>query len=308
MTHHLGLEAVHKALPRAKTLEVENVPFSAAGTRVFRQLADQGANLVFATTEYADLLYEVVNKHPEIAFLQCNGSKNQTNLGAFYVEHWNPSFVIGVAAGLLTKSNKLGYVGSFPVPAVYSGSNAFHLGARSGNPNVKTQAVMINSWFDPQAANLAASALINDGCDVLFGIMNESAYLQVAQQRKAWAAMWNSDMRRYGPDSYLSSVMLDWTKYYVDQAAARVAGKWQAKTTLLPMGAGTDRDSWGEKVPKEVAQKADDVRSQIIGGRNYFVGPIKDSMGKVRVKEEEALDEQALYKWDWSVEGVAGVG
>jgi basic membrane protein A and related proteins len=308
MTHHLGMQAVRKAFPKAKALEVENVPFSAAGTRVFRQLADQGANVIFVTTEYADLLYEVVEKHPEIAFLQCNGAKSLENLTGFYVEHWNPSFVIGVAAGLLTKSNKLGYVGAFPVPAVYCGSNAFHLGARSVNPNVKTQAVMINSWFDPQAANQAGSALINDGCDVLFGIMNEPAYLQVAEQRKAWAAMWNADMRRYGPNAYLSSVMLDWTKFYVDQVAARIAGKWQGKTILLPMGVGTDRDPWGVGVPKEIAQKADDIRSQIVAGKNYFAGPIKDSAGAVRIKDGEMLDGPALFKWDWSVEGVSGVG
>jgi basic membrane lipoprotein Med (substrate-binding protein (PBP1-ABC) superfamily) len=215
--------------------------------------------------------------------------------------------VVGVAAGLMSKSGKLGYVSSFPVPSVYTSTNAFIMGARTVNPTATLQVISINSWFDPQGAAQAGTALLDNGCDFLFGIMDEAAYLQVAERRGIPAAMWNTDIRRYGPNSYVSSIVLDWKAYYVEQARKRLAGTWNGSGTLLPMGGGIDRDKWGEKVPMDVQQKADAVRTKIMGGFNPFVGELKDAKGEVKVAAGKAMTEMDLYNWDWSVEGVQGL-
>lgn len=306
-SHHQGLLAVKEAFPKAKILEVENIPYSADATRIFRQFVSDGAQMVFITSNYGDFLYSVTDRTPNVAWFECDGRSIKDNLGWHYVAHWYPTYVIGVAAGMLSKSGKIGYVGSFPVPSVYSGTNAFLMGARTVNPDATLQAIMINSWFDPQGANQAGTALIDNGCDFLFGIMDEAAYLQVAEKRNVWAAMWNTDMRRYGPNSYVSSLILDWKSFYVGQVKKLVSGDWTATENLLPMGGGIDRDAWGEKVPKEVAEAADAVRQKILDGFNPFVGEMKDSTGAVRLKAGEAMDDAALYNWDWSIEGVTGI-
>lgn len=308
-SHHQGLEAVKAAYPKAKYLEVESIPYSADATRTFRQFVSEGANILFSTSNYGDFFYDVANRAPDTAFLECDGRTLGDNLGWYYVAHWWPTFVVGVAAGALSKTGKLGYVASFPVPSVYSSTNAFLMGARTVNPNATLQAITINSWFDPQAATQAGTALIDNGCDFLFGIMDEAGYLQVAEQRGVWAAMWNTDIRRYGPSAYVSSIIVDFKQYYVEQVKARLEGKWAPAGTILKMGAGVDRDAWGAKVPADVAAKADAVRKDILDGKfNPFTGPIKDSTGAVRVKEGEAVDDAWLYNWDWSIEGVTGVG
>ena len=308
-THHLGKLAVEKAFPKLKTLEVENIPFSADATRTFRQFVSEGANLCIISSEYADLVANVADASPDVAWMECNGHMTSANLNWYYVKHWFPTYVVGIAAGLLSKTGKLGYVASFPVPSVYAGTNAFLMGARSVNPDATLQCIAINSWFDPQGAHQAGTALADKGCDFLFGIMDEAAYLQVAQERGIWAAMWNTDIRQYGPDSYVSSIVVNWQDYYVDQVRKRLAGEWVGnQTTLLDMGKGVDRDAWGKNVPKDVAEKADAVRTKMMDeGFNPFVGPIKDNTGKLRVKEGETMDEMALYNWDWSVEGVSGL-
>lgn len=307
-SHHQGLLAVQAAYPQARILEVENIPYSADATRVFRQFISEGAQIVFVTSNYADFLYDVAARTPEVAFMDCNGYTPTDNIHWYYIAHWLPSYVIGVAAGHLSKSGKLGYVGSYPVTTIFTSTNAFLMGARSVNPDATLQAVMINSWFDPQAANQAGTALADNGCDFLFGIMDEAAYLQVAEERGIWAAMWNTDIRRYGPNAYVSSVILDWRQFYVDQVGKRLAGTWTGGGTILPFGAGVDRDAWGQNVPADVQEKADAVRTEILGGMNPFTGPIKDNTGTVRIAEGESMDEMAIYNWDWSVEGVSGVG
>jgi basic membrane protein A and related proteins len=306
-SHDQGMKAVQAAFPKAKTLYVESIPYSADATRTFRQFVAQGAQMVFATSNYGDFYYEVTDRAPQTAFFECDGRHLTNNLGTYYVAHWYPTYVLGVAAGLLSKTGKLGYVASFPVSSVFSGTNAFLMGARSVNPHASVHVITINSWFDPQAATQAGTALADSGCDFLFGIMDEAGYLRVAEQRGIWAAMWNTDMRQFGPNAYVTSIVVDFKHFYVDQVRRRLAGTWTPAEYILPMAQGVDRDAWGAKVPAEVRQKADAARDKILAGHSPFVGEIRDASGKVRVKAGETMTEEALYNWDWSIEGVSGL-
>jgi basic membrane lipoprotein Med (substrate-binding protein (PBP1-ABC) superfamily) len=305
--HDQGMKAVQAAFPKLKTVMVESVPFSADASRVFRRFVSQGANMIFATSNFGDFLYDVAKRAPEVAFFECDGRNPLGNLGTYYVAHWYPSYVAGVAAGMLSKSGKLGYVASYPVPTVYSGSNAFLMGARSINPAAAMQVITINKWFDPQAATQAASALIDNGADLIFGIMDEAGYLQVAQKRGVKAVMWNTDVRRYGPQAYVSSIVIDFRKFYVDQVRLRLGGNWTPSSVILPMGAGVDVDAWGETVPAEIRERANAVRSKIMGGWSPFVGPLKDTKGTIRLAAGQRMTEAELYNWDWSMEGVVGL-
>lgn len=305
--HDLGRQAVAAAFPKAKTLYVENVPYSADASRIFRQFAAEGANMIIANSNYGDFIYDVAKRTPEVAFYECDGRSPLDNLGTYYVAHWYPSYIAGVAAGLMSASGKLGYVASFPVPSVYSGTNAFLMGARSVKPEATLQAIVINSWFDPQAAAQAGTALIDNGADVLFGIMDEAAYLQVAEQRGAKAVMWNTDIRRYGPKAYISSIVIDFRDWYVEQVRRRIAGEWTPTEDILPIGKGVDRDAWGETVPAEAAAQADAIRDKIMGGWSPFEGEIKDTNGNVKVAAGHRMTEVELYNWDWSIEGVTGL-
>lgn len=307
-SHHKGFEAIKKAYPKAKYIEIENIPYSADAPRTFRQFVAQKATIAFLSSNYADLLSQVTDKAPDIAWLEANGHSTAANRDWYYVKHWLPSYVTGVAAGLMSKTGKLGYVGSLPVPSVYSGVNAFLMGARSVKPNATMQVILINSWFDPQAAAQAGTALIDNGCDFLFGIMDEAAYLQVAEKRGVPAVMWNTDVRRYGPKSYVSSIVVDWADFYVGQVKERLAGTWVGnKSTLLDMGKGVDRDAWGESVPDSVRAQADAVRTKMLAGYTPFVGEIKDANGKVRVPKGTTMTDMQLYDWDWPMEGVSGL-
>ena len=305
--HDQGRLAVEAAFPGVTTSYLENMPYSADASRTLRQLVADGANMIFVNSNYGDFIYDVAARSPEVAFYECDGRETMDNLGTYYVQHWYPSYVAGVAAGLMSASGKLGYVASFPVPSVYSGTNAFLMGARSVKPEATLQAIVINSWFDPQAAAQAGTALVDNGCDVLFGIMDEAAYLQVAEARGVKAVMWNTDIRRYGPNAYISSIMVDFADFYVEQVRRRLAGEWTPTEDILPMGAGVDRDAWGSSVPTEVAAQADAVRDRILGGWSPFTGEIKDTTGTIRVAAGQTMSERDLYEWNWSIEGVSGL-
>lgn len=307
-THHTGMLAAKKAYPAAKFLEVESIPVSADATRIFRQFVENGANLVFVSSEYGDLLAQVADDAPEVGFLECNGHHTSDNTGWYYVQHWKVSYIIGVAAARMSRTGRMGFVGSFPVPSVFGCANAFLLGARSVRPEATVQVILINSWFDPQAASQAASALIQNNIDMIYTNLDDASCLQVAAKAGIKCATWNTDMRASGPDAYVTSLLLDWNGFYVGQIGDRLAGRWSGGgRTMLPVGGGVDRDRWGHTVPAEVAALADAVRTRIIGGWNPIQGEIRDAGGAVRVRKGESMDEIACYNWNWPVDGVGGL-
>ncbi|AXY23494.1 MULTISPECIES: BMP family ABC transporter substrate-binding protein [Komagataeibacter] len=305
--HHVALQAVRREFPRLRTVYVESVPYSADATRLLREFVAEGAQMVMTGADYGDFLTDVAARAPDTAFVQCDGRAVKRNVSWYYIAHWYVSYVIGVAAGLLSKTGKLGFIGAFPLPSAYAGANAALMGARTVNPDATMQVITINAWFDPQAAIQAANALADKGCDFLFGIMDEAGYLHVAQERGLWAAMWNKDIRQFGPDAYVASVVLDFAQFYIAQVRARLAGTWRPVPQLLMMGQGVDRDPWGRRVPQDVRDKADAVRSRIMNGWSPFVGPLRDQHGTLRLAQGEVMNDLELYHWNWAVDGVSGL-
>ena len=307
-THHVAAEAVRKAFPKATVLEVENTPASADGTRIFRQFVQDGANMVVACSVYADVLYGASDRAPNVAFLEAAGPRPSNNVIGYYVQHWDAAYILGVAAGMMSKTGKIGYIGSFPIPTVYADANALQMGAKSVNPDIQTQVININSWFDPQASNQATNALVDAGCDFVFSILDDATHLTVAQKRGIKAATWNTDNRKHGPEAYVSSIKLDWNEFYISEFRKRIEGSWTGnRTELLPITKGFDRDEWGESVPNNARQAGDAARSKILAGESPFKGPIKDNKGAIRVAEGSTMSVPEIYGWTWAVEGVSGI-
>jgi basic membrane lipoprotein Med (substrate-binding protein (PBP1-ABC) superfamily) len=307
--HDRGRKQVEAELgDKVSTTYVENVLFDPAQTTpIFEDLASKN-DFVIANTEYANLLSDVMDKHPDVKCIECDGHKFTQNLYPYYVAHHQPTYALGVAAALLNegKDVKIGYIGAFPTATAFNDVNGLVLGARSINPKATVKAVMISSFFDPPKATAAAEALLNEDVNFLFAVMDEPSFLQVANKAGVWTGTWNTDVRQFGPDVYVNTLQLDWGPYYVEQAKSVLDGTWTAKTEpdLLPLDLG----AWGDKVPADVSAEVDKLRPQLLSGDlNPYTGPIKDSSGTERVKEGESLTNQQAYLIDWSAEGVTGV-
>ena len=226
--HDEGRKYVEEQLPNAETTFLDSVPEANSGPAI-DQLVSQGNKVIFATSfGYGDTVIQKAKQYPDVLFEHATGFQRADNVSTYFVQHWEPSFLLGMIAGRMTKSNHLGYVGSFPIPEVIRDVNSFTLGAQSVNPDVKVQVVLISTWFDPPKEKQAAKSLIDAGADVLFGIEDSPSVLQEAAANNAYAATWNSDMSRFGPTAFLSAVELDWGKHYVDRVNAALDGSWES--------------------------------------------------------------------------------
>jgi basic membrane protein A and related proteins len=306
--HDQGRKYVEEELPNVETTFLDSVPEANSGPAIDQLVAD-GNKVIFATSfGYGDTVIQKAQQYPDVLFEHATGFQRADNVSTYFVKHWEPSFLLGMIAGRMTKTNQLGYVGSFPIPEVIRDANSFTLGAQSVNPDVKVQVVLISTWFDPPKEKQAAKSLIDAGADVLFGIEDSPSVLQEAAANGAYAATWNSDMTRFGPSAFLSAVELDWGEHYVDRVKAALDGTWESEDYWGSLEDGAVKLApYGESVPQEVRDEVDEKLAGFKDGSfNPFVGPIRDQSGKVRFEDGHEIAFEEFVAWDWFVEGVEG--
>ncbi len=306
-THDDGRKAAETGLAgKAVTGFTPNVGFGAETTQVFRDLAAAGNNLIVANTEYVDLMHVVAAENTDVKFLECNGHVFTENLGAYYMAHEIPAYLLGVAAGLLAPSGKIGYIGAFPSSTGYNDANGLLLGARSVNPEATVNVVLVSTFFDPVKAAQAAEALLADGVEFLFGVMDEPTFLQIAEEAGVWTGYWNLDFRSAAPTKYVNNFDLSaWGPYYTQQLQAVLDGTWTAGTeaTLLecPLGA------WGDEVPQDVQDAVAEAKTALDAAGGVYVGPIFDNKGEERIPAGEVWTSQQAYAVNFAVDGVTGL-
>lgn len=306
--HDVGRLAVEKAFgDKVKTTLVENVSEGPDAERVVRQLAAGGHKLIFTTSfGFMNATVRVAKKFPKVMFEHATGYQRGKNVSTYNARFYEGRAVIGTIAGHVSKSGVVGYIGSFPIPEVVRGINAFTLAAQKVNPNIKVRVVWVNSWYDPGKEGDAAKALIDQGADIITQHTDSPAPLQVAQDRSVHGFGQASDMVAFAPEAQLTSIVDNWDKYYVDRVDAVLKGTWKSSDTWDGLKEGmVEMAAYGKDVPANVAAEANKVKIGIIGGSLHpFTGPIKNQKGELMVKAGETMSDGDLLKMDWYVQGV----
>ena len=308
--HALGMEAIRAEFGDAvETTVVDNTFIPQDAERVFRQLASGGNRLIFGTSfSLGTPMQKVAPRFPDVAFEHCSGIVHLPNLGTFEAKYYEGTYVAGVAAGHMTRTGRLGFVGGFAIPDIVGPADAFVLGARSVNPEIVASIVFLNSWFDPGREKEAAQALLAQGCDVLLGMTDTGVCVQTAAEAGALSVGYASDLRQFGPESQLTSVVLDWTEDYLDPVRRALNGAWESTITWEGLAAGTVALApYNEVMPPDVIGALAAVETRIRDGDLHpYAGPISDVDGTLRVPEGEVLSDADIRAIDWLVEGMSG--
>ena len=257
--HEQGRLAVEKELG-VKTSYVENVPEGADAERVIRQLASSGHDIIFTTSfGFMNPTLKVAKKFKNVKFEHATGYKRMDNMSTYAARFYEGRSVIGTIAGKMTKSNVVGYIGSFPIPEVIRGIDAFTLALRKVNPEAIVKVVWVNSWFDPGKESDAAKALIDQGCDIITQHTDSPAPLQVAEKRGVYAFGQASDMKAFAPKAQLTSIVDNWRAYYIARVKAAMDGTWSSIDTWDGLKQGmVEMAPYGDAVPADVRKLADD--------------------------------------------------
>jgi simple sugar transport system substrate-binding protein len=308
--HDLGRKAIEaKFGDKIKTSFVEKVPEGADAERVIRDLVAQGNKVIFATSfGYMDAMEKVAKDHPEVYFEHATGYKTADNFRVYEARFYEDAYMAGVVAGRMTKTNTLGFVGSFPIPEVLRNINAYTLGAQSVNPKISTKVVWVNTWFDPPKESEAAQSLINAGADVLLQNTDSTAVLQTAEKNGKYAFGWDSDMSAFAPKAHLASCVVNWAPYY-EKTINDVLGKtWKTEVTKWGTKEGVNEFAKiAEFVPAEVKAEVEKIKAGLKEGSfAVFKGPLVDSTGKEQLAKDAVGDDKWMGGINFFVKGVEG--
>ena len=280
---------IHKALNEAKDRgEIEYV-FSekvanADYERVMREFAEKGNQLIVGESFAVEAAARKVAKdYPKTAFLMGSSGKPQAaNFAVFDNYIQEPAYLTGMIAGGMTKTNRIGMVGGYPIPEVNRLMHAFMAGAKEVNPNVQFTVTFIGSWFDPPKAKEAAFAMIEKGADVMYA---ERFGVSDAAKERGKLAIGNViDTQKEYPNTVVASALWN-MEPTIDRAIKAVkSGTFKAEdygqyslmkhkgSELAPLG------TFDGKVPAAVMTKVKAKEKDILDGK--FKVPVVETEPK----------------------------
>jgi simple sugar transport system substrate-binding protein len=256
-----------------------------------------------------DPTINVAEKFPDVKFEHATGYKRAENVSTYSARFYEGRAVQGHIAGKMTKTNKIGYIASFPIPEVIRGINAAYLHASRVNPDVEFNIVWVYTWFDPAKEADAAKALIEQGADVILQHTDSTApQAAAAEAGNVMTFGQASDMSEYAPFPRVSSIIDNWAPYYIDRVRAVMEGTWESKDTWDGIGPGmVEIGEISDAVPAELKAEALALRDSLGSGEYHaFTGPINKQDGTPWLAEGETADDGTLAGMDFYIEGVTG--
>lgn len=309
--HDKGRLAVEEAFgDRVETIYQEMVPEGADSERVMTQMALQGADLIFTTSfGYMDPTINVAKKFPDVKFEHATGYKRAENVSVYSARFYEGRAIQGHIAGKMTKTNKIGYIASFPIPEVIRGINSAYIHAKRVNPDVEFNIIWAYTWFDPPKEADAAKALIEQGADVILQHTDSTAPQAAAEKAGNVITFGQaSDMAEYAPLPRVSSIIDDWGPYYIARTQAVLDGTWESVDTWDGIREGmVGIGEISDAVPADVKAEALAMIDAIAAGDYHpFTGPINKQDGSPWLADGEVSEDGPLLGMNFYVEGLTG--
>lgn len=178
-----------------------------------RTYAAQGYNLVFAHGfEFQAAAERVSRQYPKTVIIVTSGERAVGNVAPLIFRLEEASYLCGMVAGGMTKSNVIGFVGGIELPPIKAAYDGWVRGAQAVNPRVEARQIYLNSFDDAAAGREAALALIRVGADMLHHNADAAAlglFQAVKETPGVYAFGANSDQTQLAPDRVLGSAIID---------------------------------------------------------------------------------------------------
>ena len=305
--HDIGRQDVQKHFgDKVETTYIESVKYGPDAERAIRSMAKGGADIIFATSfGYMEPMLKVAKEFPNVKFEHATGYKQSKNMASYGLRLYQARHVQGIIAGMMTKTNKICYVGAFPIPEVIREINTYYLGAKKVNPKVDIDIVWVNSWYNPPKEADAAAVMIAEGCDMVAQHTDSPAPLQTAQKNGVTGFGQASNQIRFAPKAQLTATIDNWSPYYIKKVQAVMDGNWKTGDYFGHMKDDVVQMAPFTNMPDSVKAFAQKIKEGIRDGKYFaFTGPIKDNTGKLQLKDGEVASDAHLNSMMYYVEGI----
>ncbi|SRR5712692_7379424 len=313
--HAVAVKAL-KSLPGVKAVEEENVPETDACAKSMESMVNlDGANIILGTSfGYFDpFMVDLSKKYAKVEFRHAaplwNESKHPKNLGSYFGYLNQAHHVDGVAAGLSTRSNKIGFVAAKPISIVLSNINSFMLGARKTNPNAVVQVIFTGDWSLPVREAEAVNALVDAGCDVITCHVDApKVVIETAEKRGVKTCGHNASQAPLAPKGFITGAEYKWETIYKGYAEALAKGQKLPNMTSGGYDADMVRNTpFGAGASPEARAAATAAIADLKAKKPIYVGPLKDNKtGKVVIDKIYDNTDPYLDQMNYLLEGIIG--
>ncbi len=265
-----GYEGVQLATQKfgAKTAFLEQVPQSDQ-TEVLTDFARKNYNVIFAHGGQFDAaIQQVAPQFPNSFFIAVNGAVKGDNIAALRIDHLQASYLCGIIAASMTKSNKLAYIAGQKFSATQEELRGLELGAKSVNPKIKVTSTFTGDWNDVAKAKEATLALISAGNDVIFQWLDNASpvVLKTADEKSIYAFGNTTDQLEIAPNAVLTSAVkrIDLAIAYIAELAKNKQLKGDIYRIGLEKPEILNLGKFGDMVSANIQKKALDTKQKIL--------------------------------------------
>ncbi|MCM3127431.1 BMP family protein [Paenibacillus provencensis] len=249
--------------------------------------ADYNTNLnTFVKDEYsltwgigfqlAEAIKTVAEQNPEAKLAIIDSEVDAPNVKSVMFAEDQGSFLVGVIAGKMTKTNKVGFVGGMDSPLIKKFEIGFREGVKAVNPDAEFIPNYTGAFDKPDLGKTAAATMYNEGVDIIFhasgatgtGVFNEAKSRKDSGQ-DVWVIGVDKDQSlEFGDEITLTSMIKK-----VDEAVKKVSldvvnGTFEPGLEVLDLaanGVGVAETSTAN-VPADVLELVEEYKEKIISG------------------------------------------
>lgn len=318
-SHEIGRRHIQQIFnDQIETYFFENIPEDDTSYDHLVELAKKGFDIIITTSpEYITATLKASLDFTNIKFFNCSDAHFLKHVSTYWGRLHEPKFLTGTVAGVMTKTNIIGYVASHPLPDVIGSINAFALGVKFINPYAKIKLLWSGEWKNGHKSFEANQKLIEMGADI---ISNYSSLIpqEFSKELGFHSSLYTINSDKKCNEDYLAAGIWHWGVFYENILRHILNGTWKnisfnSNPKMITnfwwgMDSGVVDINYSQKaLPLETQKLIKFMRSMIIKGElKPFTGPIYDQSGKLRISEDEFASNEQILAMDWLVDSVDG--
>ncbi|MCM3631339.1 BMP family ABC transporter substrate-binding protein [Paenibacillus glycanilyticus] len=228
---------------------------------------------------FTDAMTKVATENPDSKFALIDAAVELPNVESVAFAENEGSFLVGVVAGLTTKTNKIGFVGGMEIPVIKKFEAGFKAGIEAVNPEA-AKALKINYVGDfskPDLGKQAAATMYDAGVDIIFhasGASGNGVFNEAKSRKDAGKDVWvigvdKDQSLEFGDEITLTSMMKGVEAAVYKVSTDLINGNWKGGQVvtlgLKDNGVGLPETST-KNVPADVLAKVEEFKQKIISG------------------------------------------
>jgi len=242
------------------------------------KFAREGRNIIWGIGfKFEKAIPDVANQFPDSYFgiVDSNlGGKIPKNVTAVTFKEEEGSFLVGVVAGMTTKTNKVGFIGGITSPLIKKFEAGYIAGVKAANPNVEVVSAYAESFTDATKGRSLAQNMYNSGVDIIYhasggvgkGLFDE---VKTREKGKFWAIGVDMDQSSLAPDHTLTSMVKRVDNAVFDITKQLKENKLKKGTQVVyglkENGVGLAENT-SKHVSEDVLKKVEELKQKIING------------------------------------------